>query len=185
MASYAGILGGIGIASYGYGLIAGTGAHRLNAAYYLVMSLLFVAAAITLWQATPRGWWLGWAAMLSAALSGFLTPSAGPASFSPLFQSGFMLFSGGFFFCPLAHPKVYGPCFESAPLPHAAFGATPALLTLAGAVIIAVDGGVASVPALFVLAFGLIQVRWIFGPLRTLMLDRQEWHEQTAQSTAP
>jgi hypothetical protein len=179
MGLYAGILGTFGSVSYGLALISGSGVSRVDSAYYLAMSLLFLAAGVTLWQGTSRGWWLAWAAMLAASFSGFATHAADgwpPDQFPPLFFGGFMLAAGGIFFSMLAHRDVYGPCFASMKLPHAIFGATPALLIIAGAGILTVAGGVGLTAGPFILVASLFLARWLVGPLVALLRGRSEWH---------
>lgn len=180
MAILAGVGGVFGVAWHGFNLITGSGASRFDAGYYVAMSLLFVGAGVTLWRGTARGWWLSWAAMLSAALSGFVAyePEGWPSdTLTLLFSGGFMLAAAGFFFCSLAHRDVYGPCFRSGPLPHVVFVATPALLIIAGSVALIIAGGFGLAAGLLFLVITLVIARWIFSPLLALLRGRREWHD--------
>jgi hypothetical protein len=179
MGFYAGALGAFGTASYGFALAAGAGLSRFDAAYYLAMSLLFLGAGLNLWHSSTRGWWLGWVAMLSAGFSGFATETPqgwSPDQFPALFFGGFMLAAAGVFFSLLAHPDVYGPCFASVSLPHPVFGATPALLIIAGGTVLTVAGGEGFMAGPFVLVATLIFARWLFAPLWALLRGCREWH---------
>lgn len=179
MGLYAGALGAFGAASYGFAFVAGTTFPRSDSAYGIAMSMLFVAAGINLWRGTSRGWWLGWAAMLSVSFSGFATHAPqgwSPSEFPPLFFPGFMLAAAGVFFSMLAHRDVYGPCFASASLPHAVFGATPALLIIAGAGFLAIAGGIGLTVSAFLLLATVLGARWLLGPLWALLRGRREWH---------
>ena len=174
-----GVLGVFGTASYGFVLVMG-GLPRLNAAYYLALSLLFIAAGFSLWSTTSRGWWLSYAAMISISVSGFLTrPPDGwpPDQYPPLFFGGFMLAAGGVFFGMLAHREVYAPCFASSGrLPHPLFGATPSLLIVAGAAVLVASGGFGRTAGPVILITMLIAWRWLFGPLWALVRGQHGWH---------
>jgi hypothetical protein len=176
---YAGALGAFGTIAYTYTLVNGTVISRADSAYCLLMSLLALIAGIHLWRSTACGWRLAWLAMICLALSGFVTsPPAGwpPEALSlPVFQ-GVMLTAAGFFFSPLAHRDVYGPCFASSKLPHAVFGATPALLIIAGAFVMVSAGGMGRMAGPFMLLATTIGARWVVGPLWALLRGRQSWH---------
>ena len=147
--------------------------------YYLGMSLLFVVAGIMLWINKKRGWWFGWFAMISASLSGFLThgPNQMPGIEHPsLFYAFFMLVAGAFFFCMLAHRDVYRSCFESENLPHAAYGAMPAIFIIVGGVALMLTGSVGLIAGPMVIIFTLIMTHWLYGPLLALIRGKKEWH---------
>jgi hypothetical protein len=178
---YAGTLGAFGTAAYSYTLASGTVFSRADSAYFLLMSLLALIAGVHLWRSTARGWWLAWFAMICAAFSGFVTsPPAGWSAETlprPVFE-GVMLAAAGFFFSPLAHRDVYGPCFASSTLPHTAFGATPALLIIAASIVMVSAGGMGRTAGPFVLLATMIGSRWLIGPLWALLRGRQSWHGQ-------
>jgi hypothetical protein len=183
---FVGILGAYGAVSYGFKFVAGTGMLRLGAGYGLAMSLLFVAASIGLWKSTPQGWWLGWMAMLSASLCGFVMQGpAGwppnqfpPSFFPPFFIEGFMLAAAGIFFGMLAHRDIYGPCFASTSLPHSVFGAAPALLVIAGAAVLIIAGGVGYLVGPFLIVAMFRKAPWQLRPLAALLSGRKEWHAE-------
>jgi hypothetical protein len=180
MGLHAGAVGAFGLGKSVLSLLAGDWPFGPDAAYYLAMSLLLVAAGINLPRSTPRGWWLGWAAMISASLSGFAAHPPGirpPGGLPPLFLGGFMLAAGGVFFSMLSHRDVYGPCFSSSSLPHPFFGASPALLIIAGAAVLVSTGGPGLTIGAFVLVVSLIGARSVFGPLRALLRGQREWHD--------
>ena len=180
MAFYAGLGGVFGVAWHGFNLVTGSGTSRFDAEYWFIVSLLFIATGVTLWRGTDRGWWLGWSAMIFAALSGFVTghpESWSSTEFTPFVTDCLMLAAAGIFFCSLAHRDVYGPCFKSATLPHAVLVATPALLILVGCAALTIAGDFGLFAGPFILVVTFVAARWIFTPLRALLRGQSDWHD--------